>query len=182
MSLALKVDKAIALIRRYAEEATFLAPDEGYHVAFSGGKDSVVIKRLVEMAGVKHHSEYSQTTIDPPELTRFLKKQCSDVEWLKPAIPFFARLPERIPPTRRRRWCCREYKEQGGNGQLCVLGVRAAESPNRKANWQEYGPHWGGKMCLLPVLGWTDEDVWAFINREDCDYCELYDEGWGRLG
>lgn len=28
-------------------------PKEGYWLAYSGGKDSIVIKRLAEMAGVK---------------------------------------------------------------------------------------------------------------------------------
>lgn len=33
-------------------------PPEGYYLAFSGGKDSVVIKALADMAGVKYDAHY----------------------------------------------------------------------------------------------------------------------------
>lgn len=35
----------------------------GFHVAFSGGKDSQVMLALVEMAGVKHHAEMQVTAL-----------------------------------------------------------------------------------------------------------------------
>ena len=34
-------------------------PPEGYYVAFSGGKDSIVILDLVRRAGVKHDVHFS---------------------------------------------------------------------------------------------------------------------------
>ena len=43
-------------------------PSEGYYVAFSGGKDSVVILDLVKRANVKFDAHYNITGIDPPEL------------------------------------------------------------------------------------------------------------------
>lgn len=49
-------------------------PDEGYFVAFSGGKDSVVIKALCDLAGVRYDAHYNVTTVDPPELVRFIRK------------------------------------------------------------------------------------------------------------
>ena len=53
-----KVDKAILRLQTYE-------PPEGYWLAFSGGKDSVVIKALADMAGVKYEAHYSVTGIDP---------------------------------------------------------------------------------------------------------------------
>ena len=47
--------------------------EEGYFLAFSGGKDSVVIKALADMAGVKYDAHYHLTSVDPPELVRFKK-------------------------------------------------------------------------------------------------------------
>lgn len=38
------------------------------------------------------------------------------------------------------------------------------------------------KTCLNPIIDWTDSDVWSFIRSEGIPYCELYDEGWHRLG
>ena len=48
-------------------------PEEGYYLAFSGGKDSVVCMRLLDMAGVKYDAHYNLTTVDPPELVQFIK-------------------------------------------------------------------------------------------------------------
>lgn len=73
------VEKSLAALRLFA-------PKDGspYWGAFSGGKDSVVIKALAEEAGVPVKWHYNVTTIDPPELLSFIKENHSDVEWVKP--------------------------------------------------------------------------------------------------
>ena len=38
------------------------------------------------------------------------------------------------------------------------------------------------KTCLNPIIDWSDKDVWEFIHAEGIPYCELYDEGFHRLG
>ena len=70
-------------------------PEEGYYVAFSGGKDSVVIQRLVEMAKVKHDTHYNVTTIDPPDIVYFIRKEYPNVIFDKPDQPFLVRLVKR---------------------------------------------------------------------------------------
>ena len=115
---------AIARLREFE-------PSEGYYLAFSGGKDSVVLKALADAAGVKYDAHYSVTTIDPPELVRFIRKHHPEVHWERPSKPFLVRLPEKGFPLRQRRWCCEEYKEQGGTGRVVLTGIRAAESARR---------------------------------------------------
>lgn len=66
MSGKTKVETAIERIKTFE-------PPEGYFLAFSGGKDSVVIKALADMAGVKYDAHYHITSVDPPELVRFVK-------------------------------------------------------------------------------------------------------------
>ena len=39
-----------------------------------------------------------------------------------------------------------------------------------------------GKHIINPIITWSDEDVWEFIKKYDLPYCELYDQGWDRLG
>lgn len=63
-----KVKMALDRIRTFV-------PDEGYFVAFSGGKDSVVIKALCDLAGVRYDAHYNVTTVDPPELVRSTEKR-----------------------------------------------------------------------------------------------------------
>lgn len=38
------------------------------------------------------------------------------------------------------------------------------------------------KTVVNPIIEWTDDDVWDFIKANSIPYCELYDEGWKRLG
>ena len=96
------VDKVqIAIDRLKAFE-----PADGYWLAFSGGKDSVVIKRLAQMAGVKFEAHYSVTSVDPPELVRFIKDVHPDVSFDIPRdkngkahnITYWMPLPE--PPVK----------------------------------------------------------------------------------
>jgi phosphoadenosine phosphosulfate reductase len=38
------------------------------------------------------------------------------------------------------------------------------------------------KMLINPIVHWTDEDVWEFLNGNGIPHCSLYDEGFTRLG
>jgi len=41
-------------------------PPEGYQLCFSGGKDSIVMRHLADIASVKYTALFNCTTIDPP--------------------------------------------------------------------------------------------------------------------
>lgn len=38
------------------------------------------------------------------------------------------------------------------------------------------------KTVLNPIIDWTDAEVWEFIHEYNVPYCELYDQGYKRLG
>ncbi len=110
-------------------------PKEGYYLAFSGGKDSLVIKTLADMAGVKYDSHYNNTTVDPPELIYYIKKYHPDVIIERPPTTMWKLIVKQgIPPTRLARYCCSILKEGGGTGRFVITGVRWAESAKRKNN------------------------------------------------
>lgn len=232
-----KVETAIERLQDYAKIFESQASKDGFFVAFSGGKDSVVIKKLCEMAGVKYDAHYSVTTVDPPELVRFIKREYPDVIFDKhyyekdgifvkkgQQISMLNLIPEKLmPPTHLVRYCCQELKESSGDGRLTVTGVRWAESSKRK-NGQGivtvYAPtkkekeamvgsgnfsanQQGGvvltndnedarsmieqcftrqKTVLNPIIDWDDSEVWEFIHEYEVPYCELYDQGYKRLG
>jgi phosphoadenosine phosphosulfate reductase len=136
-------------VRKSIERLKAFCPEEGYYLAFSGGKDSVVCKALLNMAGVKYDATYRVTSADPPELVRFIKDQHPDVKREVPLYPETYRnqklagkpitmwnlIPDKMmPPTRNRRYCCEGLKESGGDGRVTVTGVRWSESVNRKNN------------------------------------------------
>ena len=139
------VDNAIESIQSFAK---IFDKGEGYFISFSGGKDSVVIKKLADMAGVKYDAHYSLTTVDPPELVHFIKREYPDVIIEKPTYKKDGKyvkagqqitmwnliVEKKMPPTRIARYCCQALKECAGDGRLTMTGVRRAESANRKAN------------------------------------------------
>ena len=38
------------------------------------------------------------------------------------------------------------------------------------------------KTTINPIIDWTDAEVWEFIHEYNVPYCELYDQGFKRLG
>ena len=221
-----KVETAIQRLKAFE-------PEEGYYVAFSGGKDSQCVYHLCEMAGVKFDAHYALTTVDPPELVYFIREHYPDA-WAgrvqqykdgKPVTMWNLIASHTIPPTRKARYCCAELKEPGGKGRIVVTGVRWAESPNRAATHDvvdfqgkrkttqkklnaagvQYRINKHGdvvmnddndaarrmvescyrtqKTMVNPIIDWTDEDVWDFLNNiAKVPHCSLYDEGFKRLG
>lgn len=173
MDVSMEVD----FIRKHARP--------GLRLAFSGGKDSIVCKRLLQLAGVKFEAFYCNTTIDMPELVRYMKKYHPDVKWRNPKIPMLTKVAETYngPPSERRRWCCKIYKEQRRtDDDLLIVGIRAEESPKRAARYKSQVAKMRYGRALLPILRWREEEVWQFIEDEKLPYCELYDEGFSRLG
>lgn len=164
---------------------TFAPTDAPYYGCFSGGKDSTVIKELARRSGVAIDWHYNVTTIDPPELVKFVKRQHPDVEFLHSKHGnFFKRMVAKGFPTRVNRWCCAEYKESKTPvGRRMVLGIRAAESPRRRVAWKQCTRHnKTGEWAINPIISWTDDDVWNYIRARQLPYCKLYDEGFKRLG
>lgn len=165
------------------ERLKMFEPPEGYYLAFSGGKDSCVVKKLCDMAGVKYDAHYNNTTIDHPELVRFIKKEYPDVAEHKPKKAFLKELVYRGFPIRQSRWCCEYLKEGGGSNRTVLLGVRWEESAKRKnRKLVEHCMKGEHRIFVCPIIDWDDNEVWIFLKETNTPYCKLYDEGYTRLG
>lgn len=206
-TLRAKIEYSIDLIRKSEKMALRLDPEDGFYNTFSGGKDSQCLYHLVKMAGVKAKTHMNLTSVDPPEVIRFVKRNYPDVELIKPKMSIYDMAKKKhLIPTRRFRWCCAEYKEMSGAGKVTLIGIRKEESARRakreeistsiKGQWaEETFDQWseheeqmvtcvGGKDKILvsPIIYWTESDVWEFLNSNKIPHCVLYDQGFTRIG
>lgn len=206
-SLARKIEYSVDLIRKAEKTALRLDPENGFYNTFSGGKDSQVLYHLVKLAGVRHRTHMNLTSVDPPGVIRFVKAQYPDVELIRPKMSIYDMAKKKhILPTRKFRRCCAEFKEMSGAGKVTLIGVRRQESARRAKRgeistnikgkrkeqtfdqWSEHEEKMiacvGGKDKILvsPIIYWTEQDVWDFLNMNGIPHCELYDQGHTRIG
>lgn len=176
MILQEKIDNSIAIIKK-AEKMALSYSDEGFHLAFSGGKDSQVIYELAKMAGVKFKAYFYKTSVDPKELLTFIRENYQDVKWLRPKMTMFQLIiKNKSLPSRKNRYCCKYIKEQNGINRVVILGIRKAESTKRAKRLVFTSECKKGcdKNMLSPILEWTDADVWAFLSIRGIKACSLY--------
>lgn len=201
-----KIDYSIALLRKAEALALRFDPDDGFYLAFSGGKDSQALLHLAQMANVKFRAYMNFTSVDPGEVVRFVKRQYPDVVRVPPRISIYDMAKKKgILPSAKVRWCCAEYKEIGGVGKVTLVGVRREESIRRsKRNeitssnfkisetFDQFSKHeeemvacvrGRDKIIISPILHWTERNVWEFLNEVvKVPHCELYDQGYTRIG
>lgn len=127
-----KMRHSVELLQKAEKIALSYDAEQGYYLAFSGGKDSQALYHIAQLAGVKFQGHMNLTSVDPPEVIRFVKQNYPEVELIKPKKSIFQIAIERqILPTMRVRWCCEEYKEMAGAGKVTLIGIRKAESARR---------------------------------------------------
>lgn len=179
-----KVKYSIDLLKKNEGLALKMNQD-GYYLAFSGGKDSQVIYELCKIAGVKFKAHFNCTTVDPKEVLHFIREYYPDVIWHRPEKSMFKLIEEQKSlPLKYYRYCCRLIKEIHGINQVTITGIRASESRKRanKPEFNHYCIKGQDKFMLAPILHWSTKEVWQYIKSEIGYYCELYDLGFYRIG
>lgn len=138
-----KLQHSVDLLRKAEVLALSYAPEEGYTLGVSGGKDSQCLYHVTKLANVKFTPKMSLTSVDPPEVVRFMKQEYPDVVLLKPKDSIYnLAVRHRMLPTKKVRWCCADYKEGVGAGSVTLTGVRKEESTRRaKRNEVEVSRH-----------------------------------------
>lgn len=183
-----KIANSIEFLRR-GEKLALQMSDEGYFLAFSGGKDSQVLLWLAKQANVKYKAYYSVTTNDPPANVRFIRDNYSEVTFLHPKENFYKLVEKHGLPVMHKRFCCSILKETAGVGYVTLVGVRRAESAKRQhytdfAIISKRKEHQNqiktldevtaaehqcikgkDKVLIRPMLEYTDEDVWDIIKN-----------------
>lgn len=202
-----KINQSLALILRAEKLALALNPDDGFYVAFSGGKDSQCVMELCRMAGVKYKAHYNVTGIDSPDSVRFIMSKYPSVEIDHPKENYFRLVEKKGLPMIQSRFCCERLKENIGAGNVLLDGVRSEESKRRATYGEvmvrsrrkeniikgrirqleeiEQNDHHcikgKDRIDIHPILNWTESDVWQFIKDRGLPVNPMY-EHVGRVG
>lgn len=197
---------AIKRIQKFAKLASSMKMEVA--VGFSGGKDSLVVYHLCKRSGIDCKF-YFNHSLEAPQTLKYIREQFLDVIWRRTEKGFFEYLQKGKGgnlPTPTIAWCCETYKHNPKFvDDCCILGVRRAESANRKnrkvfetknktilkknkALFNEYfedrcqGFGASSKITLKPIVDWSDNDVWEYIKKYNLPLNPLYDEGQCRVG
>lgn len=127
-----KLQHSLMLLQKAEKIALRYDCCNGYYLAFSGGKDSQALYHVAKLAGVIFKAHMNLTSVDPPQVIRFVRKHYPDVVTHAPKKSIYQIAVEKgILPSKRIRWCCQEMKETAGAGKVTLIGIRKKESARR---------------------------------------------------
>lgn len=130
--LRAKILKSIELIQKSEPLALSYDQENGFWLGQSGGKDSQVLMHLAQLANVKFKAYFSPTSVDPPEVIRFIRRNYPETEFTPLTHSIYDEFIKRkCLPSMRIRYCCEVFKEQGGENKVVLVGVRHSESARR---------------------------------------------------
>lgn len=192
------VKKILAIYEKYKGRLDL------FHVAFSGGKDSVVLLDLVKKALPKGSfvvvfGDTGMEFADTYNAIEKIHKSCEEEK-----IPFYIAKshlePKKSweifgPPSRVLRWCCsvhkstpqtlklREITGKDNFAGLDFVGVRAQESFARSEyKYENYGKKQKGQYSHNSILEWASAEIWLYIYANNLIINETYKKGNARAG
>jgi 3'-phosphoadenosine 5'-phosphosulfate sulfotransferase (PAPS reductase)/FAD synthetase/ferredoxin len=179
------------------------------YIAFSGGKDSVVLldlcHRVLPLNVPVVFSDTDMEFSDTYEVWDKIQKQYPDRKFIrvqtnKSAIENWQLFG---PPSRVLRWCCSVHKSTpailalrnsviatNSNANvnpvskfLCFLGVRGEES-TRRSKYEDIGE--GKKNSnqeqAMPIIEWSSHELWLYIFQKNLIINKAYRKGNARVG
>ncbi len=175
-----------------------------FHVAFSGGKDSIVLLELVKRALPRSSFlvVFGDTGMEFPDTydaVKIVEQQCKDdgIAFYRAQSHFTPEESWKLfgPPSRVLRWCCSVHKSVpqtlkireilGKNDYMGMdfVGVRAAESATRaEYEYENYGKKQKGQYSFNPILEWNSAEIWLYIYSENLPINLTYVRGNSRAG
>lgn len=165
--------------------------NEDVAISFSGGKDSLVALDLAVRVGIKK-VVFCNTTIEYDETINYIKDVEAfygiDIEEVKAPVTFFEMVNHIGMPSKRLRWCCEVFKfgplaKYAVKNKLSgyITGLRRSESYKRSNYKKEDKNPLMLVKQINPVIDWTSEDIWEYIQKYSLPFNPLY-EHFDRIG
>lgn len=175
-----------------------------FYVAFSGGKDSIVLLDLVQRA--LPHNEFKvlfgDTGMEFPdtyELVNRMESQLAGtgIGFFRAKSTYSAEYTWNMfgPPATVNRWCCSVHKtapqiialrENTGKSNftgLAFTGIRASESASRSEyDYISIGEKHKGQYSCNPIIEWNSAEVYSYIFQEKLMLNKAYKKGNRRAG
>lgn len=192
------VKKIITVYKKYKDKLDI------FHVAFSGGKDSLVLLDLVKKALPRGSFVvvFGDTGMEFPDTYEVIEKTHRECE--AEGIVFYtaqSHLSSKDswalfgPPSRVLRWCCsvhksapqtiklREVTGKENYTGMSFVGVRWEESASRSEyEYENYGKKQKGQFSYNAILEWTSAEVWLYIFANGLMINQAYKKGSARVG
>ena len=195
----------------YATFKAYRSKVDLFYLAFSGGKDSMVMLDLVQRA-LPHDSFeviFGDTTMEISDTYKAVaetEKFFSDLKWHTARAPFDALDSWKFmgPPARKIRWCCSVHKaspslfkvkEILAKRRKCpiadvknfhvmsFIGVRAEESETRSTYDKiSVSRKHPAQINFYPILKWTTAEIFLYLFAENLPLNQAYRNGLPRVG
>lgn len=200
----LEILEQITIKKVYATYRKYKKKVDRFHIAFSGGKDSIVVldicrKALPESSYVVIFGDTQMEFPDTYHVIEKVEKECLDnnIEFYRATSHLKPEESWKLfgPPSRVLRWCCTVHKSTpqtlklreitGKNNYIGLdfVGVRRYESVMRsKYEEENYGKKQKGQYSYNPILEWTSAEVWLYIYAQNLVINEAYKKGNSRAG